>query len=56
MTRVSMYKKDERSGIDGAFGNMVAKTDACIIEKHPNKSKIVAPLSPAGKGSMQILN
>ena len=24
MTRVSMYKKDERSGIDGAFGNMVA--------------------------------
>ena len=24
MTRVSMYKKDERSGIDGTFGNMVA--------------------------------
>lgn len=43
MTRVSMYKKDERSGIDGTFGNMVAKTDACIIEKHSNKSKIFAP-------------
>jgi hypothetical protein len=50
-----MYKKDERSGIDGAFGNMVAKTDACIIEKHPNKSKIFASKS-CRKGSMQILN